>query len=92
MKYGNIYSSICTGSRRCHEKQAKFLWIKCKPIVAYNAYSDWSRQCQTDVNVKNHNAARSVWIMAVGTGGGGGRGGNCPPPIFSQPKKFKSLK
>ena len=27
--------------------------------------------------------------MAVGTGGAGG-GGNCPP-IFCQPKKFKSL-
>ena len=30
------------------------------------------------------------FLMAVGTGGGG-RGGS-PPPIFCQPKKFKSLK
>ena len=28
--------------------------------------------------------------MAVGTGGQGG--GQLPPPIFCQPKKFKSLK
>ena len=30
--------------------------------------------------------------MAVGTGGGGQGAGNfSPPPIFCQPKKFKSL-
>ena len=28
--------------------------------------------------------------MAVGTGGRGG--GNCPPPIFCQPKNFKIIK
>ena len=30
--------------------------------------------------------------MAVGTGGGGAGGGAIAPPIFCQPKKFKSLK
>ena len=34
---------------------------------------------------------RFKYSMAVGTGGQGG-GAIAPPPIFCQPKKFKSLK
>ena len=39
----------------------------------------------------NHSSCISLAYMAVGTGGGQAEG-NCPPPIFCQPKKFKSLK
>ena len=35
---------------------------------------------------------KTCLTMAVGTGGGGQGGGAIVPPIFCQPKKFKSLK